>query len=176
MTNPYSPPKSRQNQCARYSHAVGFLVSSWIAWILLTVSLGWSLVAVVKSNVSFGGEILGGLSWHVAIVGAQVLMVLAIRWIFLRFMLRSTAMGSRQEAFGYLIGTALLYGMVKVIEFEGFQLWRESGILTQFLVFALPSYFLTLILMPPRLFAYCNESFARQQKHPAKEGAEQLAR
>lgn len=162
MDNPYNPPRSSTNHCARPSTGAGLLASSWIAWAVLIVSFGWDLVVVAKSGGLFPLGDLGRFSWHVVIVGVQVLMVLAIRWIFLRFMLRNTAVGSRQTALRYLIGTVLLYGLVKVIEFEGFQLWRKSGVLSQFLVFALPSYFLTVILMPPRLVAYCNESFARQ--------------
>lgn len=139
------------------------MMPSWIAWGILAVSLGWNLIVISESDSWSALGDLGWLSWHVGIVSVQVLMVLAIRWIFLRFMLRSTAKGSRQASLCCLIGTALLYGLVKVIEFEGFRLWLESGILTQFLWFALPSYLLTLILMPPRLVEYCNESFARQR-------------
>ena len=173
MDDPYKTPHFGEGHDSQPSAPQVVLVISWIAWSALVANLGWNFLVVSGAKTSSFSSSYSGSFWHAGIVVAQALMILVIRWVFLRFMLRGAIRGSGQTVIRCLLGMLLLFGMVKVVEFEGFRLWIENRVFVQFLVFAVPSYILAAVLMPSRLLAYCAESFARQE-HPAKGGGEQL--
>ena len=82
---------------------------------------------------------------------AQVAMVVFMRWLVVRFMLRRMQRGGAGPAIVGIIGTVVIYGMIKAMEFQGFRLWLGSGWLPHFLCFAVPGVVLAVLLMPSRL-------------------------
>jgi len=123
-------------------------VSFWFVMIGIAIDIG---IVVSRFATIDQGSLSASMSFLALIALTQVLMVFAIRWILFRLILRHRGLGDL-KGFVPLAGVIVIYAMVKIIEFQGFRLWSETGDLGKFLVFLVPSLVL-LTLMSPRLLA-----------------------
>lgn len=97
MSDPYRPLsfeiawKAQRSPFRRF-HAFAL----WGPWLAVVVSFGWGMVALVDVEDWSSIRVTDSALLLASISTAQLLMVFAIRWILLRFMLRGTTIGSRK--------------------------------------------------------------------------------
>ena len=104
--------------------------------------------------------VLNGMVWFVTpsatlglIAVAQIFMVFAMRWIVFRLILRCRRPGELRGGVP-LVGVIVIFAMVKIIEYQGFRLWSNSGSIMQFILFLAPSLVVAVLLTPARLVKF----------------------
>ena len=125
-----------------------------VCWSLLLTSIVIDIGIVVRRLV------LSGMVWFVTpsatlglIALAQIIMVFAMRWIVFRLILRRRRTGNLRGVVSF-VGVIVIFAMVKIIEYQGFRLWSNSGSIMQFLLFLVPSLVLAVLLTPARLVKF----------------------
>jgi hypothetical protein len=148
-TDPYSPPKiaSASNESYRPEIPLVWNICFWILVVGIAIDIG-----IVARRFTTTGQMVLPTSMHVLllIALAQSLMVFSIRWILFRLILRRRPPGDLRGIVP-LAGVIVIFGMVKVIEYQGFRLWSGSGELAKFLVFLMPCLVLMVFMSPRRL-------------------------
>lgn len=157
IVDPYSPPRTvtGNSDDLGLEHGLNAVPITWrFCWALLLASI------VMDIGIVVGRLVLNGIDWLITpsvtiglIALAQIVMIFAMRWIVFRLILRRRGPGDLRGAVP-MIGFLVIFAMVKLVEYQGFRLWSESGLILKFLLFLVPSLILAVLMAPARLVEF----------------------
>lgn len=157
IENPYAASKAELEVSPadlQHSRAASktLLLLSWIVWVLVMLSYAADVMVGASAK---GEERASPDSFFVSVLGAGGLVMIGLvfffRWLFFTYLTSPSRLkvGTWPSAILGIVGMFIIYGLAKLLELFGMVLIFQGVRWSYYLLFALPSFMLMILCLPP---------------------------